>query len=233
MASYQSHYDDQGRRVDEYGNIVTETDQYGNPVHGTAATVTYVTSGATGETGKQHESTGIYSTTGRDHQSTGDRGIGTDRQKQNESGNIGRQYGTTDTRSDVYDISRQHDSTGRQHATGGYGGGDTGLQPATGGYGGGDTGWQHGTGGYGGGDTGRQYGTTAGGDPHYGVTTADTGTGPRSGTTGGACYGMNSGGARTDVGKEYRHHDESRGDHEKKGIMDKIKEKLPGGNSDK
>ncbi|KAH1043647.1 hypothetical protein GYH30_025475 [Glycine max] len=199
MASYQKHYDDQGRKVDEYGNVEKQTDEYGNPVH--AASVTYVATrtaagGYSDDTNKHHGITGGYNDdTNRHHGTTGVYGIDTDRQ----------QHGTT----------------------GGYAG-----------------------------DTGRQHGNIGG--PYYGTNTADTGTGPRSGTTGGTGYGgtggtdygttggtgygsgtgygVNTGGAHTEAGyrKEHRQHDQSHGDqNEKKGIMDKIKEKLPGGHSDK
>ncbi|KAL2605800.1 hypothetical protein AAZV13_09G147000 [Glycine max] len=170
MASYQKHYDDQGRKVDEYGNVEKQTDEYGNPVH--AASVTYVAT---------RTAAGGYSD----------------------------------------DINKQHDTTNAYGV-----------------------------------DTGRQHGNIGG--PYYGTNTADTGTGPRSGTTGGTGYGgtggtdygttggtgygsgtgygVNTGGAHTEAGyrKEHRQHDQSHGDqNEKKGIMDKIKEKLPGGHSDK
>ncbi|KAK7380034.1 hypothetical protein VNO78_32379 [Psophocarpus tetragonolobus] len=117
----------------------------------------------------------------------------------------------------------------------------------------GDIGRQHGTGGYVG-DTNRQHGGYAGhtdtqhnpssgysqdayespggyaAGPFYGTNTADTGTGPRSGTTG---YGADYATDPTGYGnKEHRHPDQSHADHQKKGLMDKIKDKLPGGHSD-
>nr|CAE47771.1 dehydrin [Glycine max] len=242
MASYQKHYDDQGRKVDEYGNVERQTDEYGNPVHATS--VTYVATKSVGgyndDANKQHDITGVYpeKDTGRHHFG---RGYDGDTNKQHDATgvypgiDIGRDHGTTG----VYGLN-----TDRHH-------GSTGVNPGI------DThNQQHGTtGGYAG-DTGRQHGNTGG--LYYGTDTADTGAGSGSGNTGGTGYGgtggtdygtaggtgygsgtgygINTGGAHTEAGygKEHRQHEQSHGgQHEKKGILDKIKEKLPGGHSDK
>jgi len=240
MASYQKQFEDQqGRKVDEYGNVIRETDEYGNPIH--AASVTYVTStgtaGLADDTNQQYDTRNVH---GLDTRNTGRHHGSSDRQH-NVTGDTGRNFGTT---------GGFTGDTGR--TTGGFTG-DTGRQHGTTGGLTGDTGRQYGTtGGFTGG-TGRQHGSGftgdigVGGGPYVGDNTADTGTGPRSGTGGGygasggtgygsgTGYGMNTGGAHRDegYGREYRGHDQSHGDHDKKGIMDKIKEKLPGGNSDK
>ncbi|CAI8594845.1 unnamed protein product [Vicia faba] len=221
MSQYQNQYGAQTGNTDEYGNPVNQLDQYGNPVSG---------GGYTGEAGRQH-----FGTTGHGHGQQ-HRGVDQTTEYETQTGGAGGygtkpEYGSTNTGSG-YGTGTGYGGTGtteyvREEHHGDKKGvmdkikekipGTEESRTNTEGTGYGTTGYGASGGGIG--NTGEQY-VREERHVHPGN--------QKHGSTGEEYVREEHHGIGGTGGKEYVREERRENHGEKKGIMDKIKEKLPG-----